>query len=210
MKISVIIVEDDKNYNNTLKRVIDYHEDLQCIGQFYSGKTAIEGIPVLKPDVVIMDFQLQDFSGSEIIFRIRKQIPDTSFIMCTNFEDEETIFNSLRAGAVGYLIKGETLDKIVSSIIDAKTGGAPMSNDIARKVLHYFENQQVDNDQFSKLTTTEIEIISLLCEGFQYKEIAAKKFVSVETIKKHISNIYRKLGVNNKVEAINIFKNKTI
>lgn len=210
MKISVIIVEDDKNYNNTLKRVIDYHEDLQCIAQFFSGKTAIDGIPALKPDVVLMDFQLQDYSGAEIISLVKDSTPTTNFVMCTNFEDDEFIFNSLRAGAIGYLIKGESLDKIVTSIIDANSGGSPMSNDVARRVLHYFQNQQINQHHFDTLTVTEVEVISLLSEGFLYKEIASKKFVSIETVKKHVSNIYRKLGVNNKIEAINIFKNNSI
>ncbi len=205
MKISVVIVEDDKNYNNTLKRLIDYQPDLECTGQFFNGKSALENIPVLQPDVVIMDIHLHDFSGQEVIAKLKQNLPFTNFIMCTNFEDEENIFASLRCGAVGYLIKGESMEKIISSIKDAKNGGAPISNDIARKVLQYFQKQQSNKGILEVLTATEMSILALLSDGFLYKEIADKKNISIETVKKHVTNIYKKLKVNNKVEAINIF-----
>lgn len=210
MSISIAIVEDEKNYNNALKKVIDYQTDMKVIAQYYDGNTALKKLSLISPDVVMMDIQLQDMLGIDIIGKVKKAIPTTQFIMCTSFEDDEMIFNSLKAGAIGYLIKGESMDKILSSIRDVYNGGAPMSFSIARRVLHHFEKKTVEIKDFEELTKRETEIIELLSQGLLYKEIADKIFVSIDTVKKHIGNIYRKLQVNNKVEAINIlnhFKN---
>lgn len=141
MKISVAIVEDDKNYNQTLKRLLDYNDDLCCVGQYYSGRMALEKLPSIRPEIVLMDLKLQDYFGHQIITRLKPDLPQTNFIIITNFEEDDMIFNSLKAGAVGYLIKGESLEKITSSILQTYNGGSPMSNSIARKVLHHFENQ---------------------------------------------------------------------
>ncbi|WP_232815828.1 response regulator transcription factor [Chryseobacterium capnotolerans] len=125
--------------------------------------------------------------------------------MCTSFEDDEKIFNSLKAGAMGYLVKGESMDKILSSIRDVYNGGAPMSFSIARKVLQHFEKKLPEIKGFDELTDREKEILELLSQGLLYKEIADKSCISMDTVKKHVGNIYRKLHVNNKVEAINKF-----
>ncbi len=132
-------------------------------------------------------------------------MPETHFIMCTSFEDDEKIFNSLKAGAMGYLVKGESMDKILSSIRDVYSGGAPMSFSIARRVLQHFEKKLPEIKGFDELTKREQEILELLSQGFLYKEIADQKCISMDTVKKHVGNIYRKLHVSNKVEAINKF-----
>lgn len=204
MKISVAIVEDDKNYNQTLKKLLDYNDDLCCTGQFYSGKSALENLPNVKPEIVLMDLQLQDYLGYQVISMLKPQLPTTQFIVCTNFEDEEMVFSSLKAGAVGYLIKGESLEKITASIMETYNGGSPMSNSIARKILQYFESQNKKNDYWETLTKSEQAILNSLSKGKQYKEIADEKFISTETVKKHIGNIYKKLGVCNKIEALNL------
>ena len=206
--ISVAIVEDDKFYNDTLKKVLDYHPDLHCAGQFFSGKSALENIPNLHPDVVMMDLQLRDSMGHQIISALLPQLPKTSFIVCSNHEEEDKIFDALKAGAIDYLIKGESLEKIVASILDASNGASPMSNSIGRKVLKYFQNQNMEKHLLQSLTKSEMEILSLISKGHQYKEIAESKSISIETVKKHIANIYKKLGVNNKTEAANIFNQK--
>jgi DNA-binding NarL/FixJ family response regulator len=207
MKISVAVVEDDKNYNLTLKKMLDYSDDLRCVGNYYSGKSALENLPILQPEIVLMDLQLHDYYGYQIISELKPQLPTTHFIVITNYEEEEMIFNSLKSGAVGYLIKGECLDKIISSILETYQGGSPMSNGIARKILHFFEYQNKKNQLWEILTHAEQHILEALSKGKLYKEIADEKFVSMETVKKHIANIYKKLGVNNKVEAINIINN---
>jgi len=203
MSISIAIVEDEKNYNNALKKVINYQQDMKVIAQFFDGNDALNNLASISPDVVMMDIQLQDMLGIEIILKLRKDMPNTQFIMCTSFEEDEKIFNSLKAGAMGYLVKGESMDKILSSIRDVHNGGAPMSFSIARKVLHHFEKEAPEVKGFDELTEREKEILELLSQGLLYKEIADKKFISMDTVKKHVGNIYRKLHVNNKVEAIN-------
>lgn len=205
MSISIAIVEDEKNYNNALKKVINYQKDMKVIAQFFDGNDTMMNLPGISPDVVMMDIQLQDMLGIEIIEKLRKEMPDTQFIMCTSFDDDEKIFNSLKAGAMGYLVKGESMDKILSSIRDVYNGGAPMSFSIARRVLKHFENKLPEVEGFDELTEREKEILELLSQGLLYKEIADKKFISIDTVKKHVGNIYRKLHVNNKVEAVNKF-----
>ncbi len=208
MGISVAIVEDDKFYNDTLKKVLDYHPDLHCSGQFYTGKSALDNIPDLRPDVVLMDLQLRDSLGSDVISKLLPKLPRTNFIVCSNHEEEDKIFDSLKAGAIGYLIKGESLEKIVDSILDAYNGASPMSNSIGRKVLKYFQNQNEEKQMLQTLTKSETEILSQISKGYMYKEIADIKSISTETVKKHIANIYKKLGVNNKIEAVNKFNQK--
>ncbi|MEO8255049.1 MAG: response regulator transcription factor [Flavobacterium sp.] len=205
MSISIAIVEDEKNYNNALKKVIDYQSDMKVVAQFFNGNDALDQLLDISPDVVMMDIQLQDMLGIEIIEKLKKDMLKTQFIMCTSFEDDEKIFNSLKAGAMGYLVKGESMDKILSSIRDVYNGGAPMSFSIARKVLTHFERKNVDVKGFDELTAREKEILELLSQGFLYKEIADQKCISIDTVKKHVGNTYRKLHVNNKVEAINKF-----
>lgn len=203
MSISIAIVEDEKNYNNALKKVINYQNDMKVVAQFFEGNEALKKLQDLSPDVVMMDIQLQDMLGIEIIEKLKKHMSGTQFIMCTSFEDDEKIFNSLKAGAAGYLIKGESMDKILSSIRDVYNGGAPMSFSIARRVLNHFEKKLIEVKGFDELTNREKEILELLSQGLLYKEIADQKCISMDTVKKHIGNIYRKLHVNNKVEAIN-------
>ncbi|KQS93554.1 response regulator transcription factor [Chryseobacterium sp. Leaf394] len=205
MSISIAIVEDEKNYNNALKKVIDYQDDMKVIAQFFNGKNALDDLSLYSPDVVMMDIQLQDMLGIDVISKIKKDLPKTQFIMCTSFEDDEKVFSSLKAGATGYLVKGESMDKILSSIRDVYSGGAPMSFSIARKVLSHFERKNTDQNDCEELTKRETEIVELLSAGLLYKEIADKIFISIDTVKKHVGNIYRKLHVNNKVEAINKF-----
>lgn len=205
MSISIAIVEDEKNYNNALKKVINYQKDMKVVAQFFDGNDALKNLPGISPNVVMMDIQLQDMLGIVIIEKLKKEMPETQFIMCTSFEDDEKIFNSLKAGAMGYLVKGESMDKILSSIRDVCNGGAPMSFSIARRVLQHFEKKLPEIKEFDELTQREKEILELLSEGLLYKEIADQKCISMDTVKKHVGNIYRKLHVSNKVEAVNKF-----
>ncbi len=208
MKIRVAIVEDDKHYSQALKNIIDFQEDMECAAQFFNGKSALQKLEDLEPDVVLMDIQLQDSSGIDIVSKLTEAMPGTSFIMCTSFENDEKIFSALRAGASGYLVKGDPLDKIIQSILEAHKGGAPMSFTIAKRVLQHFQESKVQVQSLALLTVTEKEVLELLAQGLLYKEIADKKNVTIDTIKKHIGNIYKKLQVSNKIEAINKFNTK--
>jgi len=208
MAITVIVIEDDLHYNNALKKVIDYDEELVCIGQYFRGKEALQNLTTLNADIAIVDINLPDYNGIQILEAVADQQLSTQFIMCTNLEDDEYIFQALKAGAVGYLLKGESMQRIIDAIKEAHTGGAPMTISIARKVMNHFSNGKSKTKAPDyALTATENEVLQLLAEGLLYKEIAQKKFVSIDTVKKHIGNIYRKLQVSNKVEAINkVFK----
>ena len=208
MKISVAIVEDDENYNNTLKKIIDFQQDMFCAAQYFTGKNAKQYLENLEPDVVLMDIQLPDMLGITIIEDLKEKMPHSHFIMCTSFEDDDKLFSSLQAGATGYLIKGESMEKILNSIREIKNGGAPMSFSIAKRVLQHFQKKNSTENNLSDLTKSELDILEFLAKGFLYKEIADKKCISIDTVKKHISNIYRKLHVNNKVEAVNKFNLK--
>jgi NarL family two-component system response regulator LiaR len=208
MKIRVAIVEDDKNYSQALKNIIDFQEDMECVAQFFNGKNALQKLEAIEPDVVLMDIQLQDLSGIDIVFKLTELMPGTTFVMCTSFENDEKIFSALRAGASGYLVKGDPLDKIIQAILEAHKGGAPMSFAIAKRVLQHFQESKVQVQSLALLTITEKEVLELLAQGLLYKEIAGNKNVTIDTIKKHIGNVYRKLQVSNKIEAINKFNNK--
>lgn len=209
MAIRVAIVEDEKHYNNALKKIIDYDEELTCVGQIFDGNDAVKKLKSLQPDVVLMDIKLPFAYGYDVISTLKHDMEDTQFIMCTSFEDDDNIFKSLKSGAAGYLVKGESMDKIISCIKEVNDGGAPMSYSIAKRVLHHFHQKKEEIDALQDLTKSEKEILDLLSEGLQYKEIASDKNISIDTVKKHVGNIYRKLHVNNRVEAINLLmKNK--
>ena len=207
MAITVAIVEDEKHYNNALKKIIDYDADLECVGQFYSGKEALENLQELSPIVMLMDIKIPDMSGIQVISEIIDSLSESNFMMCTSFEDDNHIYDALKVGATGYLIKGESMDKIISSIKDVHVGGAPMSFGVAKRVLKYFREEKTDfNNHLNDLSKSEHEILELLSQGLLYKEIADKKEITIDTVKKHVGNIYKKLHVNNKVEAINLLK----
>lgn len=208
MPIRVAIVEDEQHYSNALKKIIDFDVDLHCVGQIYDGNDAVKKLPGMMPDVVLMDIKMPFMYGYDVISVLKESMPDTQFMMCTSFEDDENIFKSLKAGASGYLVKGDSMSKIIMFIKEIYKGGAPMSFTIAKRVLHYFHQKKEEINAIEDLTKTEKEILNLLSEGLQYKEIAAEKNVTLDTVKKHIGNIYRKLHVNNRIEAIN-FLNKS-
>jgi len=204
--ISIAIVEDEKFYNHTLKRVLDLHKEFNCVAQIYSGADALVQLPSVRPDLVLMDLHLKDYLGSDVIRLLKEKMPESTFVVITSFEEEERVFESLRAGAVGYLVKGESLENITKAIHEAYNGGVPMSRTIAQKVLSFFRKQSEKQNRIPDLSPTELMVLEMMAKGQPYKEIAHNKHVSVETIKKHISNIYKKLGVKNKVEAINFLR----
>lgn len=203
LPISVAIVEDDRHYNNALKKIINFDDELSCVGQFYNGIDALENLPLLKPKIILMDINLPEKNGIELINELKPVMEESEFIMCTSFEDDMHIYEALKAGAAGYIIKGDSLQEILSAIRDCSSGGAPMSFGIARRVLGFFHEINSEKSVLEELTKAENHVLEMLSEGLLYKEIADKKSVSLETVKKQVGNIYRKLHVNNKIEAIN-------
>ncbi len=205
--IRIAIVEDDKHYNNALKKILEFDHLLQCDGQFFNGFDARTGLIKLNPAMVLMDIKLPDLTGIELVRELKPKMPATQFLMCTSFEDDTHIFEAIKAGASGYLVKGESMEKIISSIKECHAGGAPMTFGIASRVLQFFQQENKPKPYLEELTRTENEVLEMLSKGMLYKEIADQKNVGIDTIKKQAGSIYRKLHVCNKTEAINKLNN---
>lgn len=204
MDITVAIVEDQKDTRKMLSILINGSEGYECVATFENGEDAIARIPQLAPDVVMVDIHLPGVSGIACVHQLKALCPGTQFIMCTSLEDADNIFNALQAGATGYLTKSTPPQKILEAIIDAHNGGSPMSSQIARKVISYFQQPPVKkNEELEKLSTREQEILQYLSKGYRYKEIAALLFINIETVRKHIHNIYEKLQVGSRTDALN-------
>jgi two-component system, NarL family, response regulator LiaR len=200
---TVIIVEDNQKFAQLLKLFIDMQAQLACIGVCGNLLEANREITEKSPDIVLLDVQLPDGLGSVDVFNLKKLSPTTHFIMCTSFDDEMYIFESLKNGASGYILKSDDAPLIINSINDVLAGGAPMSSSIARKVIQYFNKPQ---KQLEQLSPKENQLLGLMSNGLLYKEISSEMNISIDTVKKHASTIYKKLQVNNKTEAINIYK----
>jgi len=203
--ITISIIEDDVKYGLLMKKMIESEPDMACVSIYTNLKNSLNDLATNCPDVVLVDVQLPDGLGSEYVEVLKKVSPESLFIMCTSFEDEDYIFESLKNGASGYLIKSDSPDKIVQAIRDVINGGAPMSATIARKVVSYF---QLQTRTLEALTPKENELLANLAEGLFYKEIATKMNIELDTVKKHASTIYRKLQVSNRTEAVNMFNRK--
>lgn len=202
MEIKVGIVEDEKVIRESLIVLINGSEGYSCIHSFETAEDAILALPSLNLDVVLMDIHLPGKNGIMCISELRKLCPDTRFLMCTSFEDTDSVFKALKAGAKGYITKTTQPSKILDAILDLYNGGSPMSSQIARKVVESFHSS-IQNKELERLTEREKEILNLLSEGLRYKEIGVKLFISVETVRTHIHNIYEKLEVNSRTEALN-------
>lgn len=199
MPIKVAIVEDDAQIREGLAFLISNSGGLKCVGKYQNAETALERIPAQNPDVVLMDVQLPGMSGIECIGRLKAKMPALQIMMLTVFDDPDRIFRSLKAGASGYLVKKTPPAQLVEAIRDLHRGGSPMSGQIARRVVEVFQQPVVGTE---KLTGREREILNFLMRGFLYKEIALETGISVETVRTHIRNIYQKLHVRTRTEAI--------
>jgi len=202
MKLKVGIVEDEKQIRESMVSLINGSEGFTCENAFASAEEAIKNIPSLNLDVVLMDIHLPGKTGIECIQAIKTLCNNTQFIIFTSFEDSDSVFNALKVGANGYLTKTTQPSKILDAIVDAYKGGSPMSSHIARKVVSSFHSIAT-NKELQKLSSREKEILELLSEGYRYKEIADKLFLSTETVRTHIRNIYEKLQVNSRTDALN-------
>lgn len=202
MEIKVAIIEDEQEISTRLQLIIDGSEGFVCKHVFSTAEEAIQVIPRLDLHVVLTDINLPGKSGIECIEALKPSCSGVNFLICTSFEDTETVFKALKAGASGYLVKTTQPLKLLDAISDVYHGGSPMSSHIARKVVQSFSATPV-NKEFESLTHREQEILELLSKGLRYKEIAGKLFLSTETVRTHIRNVYEKLQVNSKTEAIN-------
>jgi RNA polymerase sigma factor (sigma-70 family) len=202
MEIKVGIIEDEREISESLKALIQGSEGFSCEHIFANGEDAIAAIPGLKLDVVLTDIHLPDKTGIECVSQLKPQCPDTQFLMCTSFEDTDSVFKALKAGATGYLTKTTQPSKLLDAIVEVHKGGSPMSSHIARKIVASFQ-ETVKNKELEILSQREQQILELLSKGLRYKEIADKLCVSTETVRTHIRNIYQKLRVNSRTDALN-------
>lgn len=200
-KISVVLLEDEKNYRETIQLLLNFSDSFTCIHAYDTVKRFYRNFESIDPDIFWIDLSLPDGSGIDVIRHIKKNRPHALCIVCSFFDSEDIIFNALKNGADGYLLKGEHNKKYLEALQELYNGGAPMSATIAKKVVLSFKDYTATQDSYN-LTEREKEILDHLSKGFQYKEISATLSVSTETIKKHIKNIYSKLHVNNRTEAI--------
>jgi two-component system, NarL family, response regulator LiaR len=204
--IKVAIVEDNNQFRTALETIVNQEKDTTLVGSYTSAEKALSALEQTPPDVAIVDISLPGMRGTELIVRLKDKIRQTQFMVCTIHDDNETIFEALKSGASGYILKDPvTAEEIVKAIHDLYNGGSPMSPFIARKVIGTFQ-KPVINDVNSLLSIREKEVLELVAQGLMYKEIAIRLTISAETVKKHLKNIYQKLHVQNKVEALNKFR----
>jgi len=199
--IKIGIVEDSKTTRDGLATIIDLSPGYNCVCACDTGEKALVQLPKHAPEVVLMDIQLPGMSGIECAGRLKKLLPDVQIIMVTVYEDPDRIFSALRSGASGYLLKRSAADQVITAIGDVLQGGAPMSGEIARKVILHFRDQSTTAEEVEKLTTREREVLELVAQGFINKEIGERLGVSTEAVRWHLKHIYVKLHVRSRTEA---------
>lgn len=195
--ISVMIVEDDDDIRELMRLIVGRSPGFDCLAVFRDCESALKPVADNAPQVVLMDIELPGMNGIEGIRQLKESVPETDFIMLTVRDDEDSVFKSLQAGATGYLLKDTPPAKLLDAIREVHEGGSPISPSVARKVTNSFHPQSP-----SPLSARETEILQRLCEGEGYNTIADRFFISGHTVRAHIKNIYRKLQVNSRAEAV--------
>ncbi|HEV2329466.1 MAG TPA: response regulator transcription factor [Verrucomicrobiae bacterium] len=201
MPITVSIVEDDPKTRQSLLRLLSRAPHVRCVGNYGTGEEALRGIPVEKPNVALVDINLPRMSGIECVAKLKLKLPDLRVLILTTYEDSERIFDSLRAGASGYLLKKAGYAGLVQAIDEVHAGGAPMSAQVARQVVEHFHRIEKPVSDMEKLTAREQEILTLLVKGYLYKEISDRLNISMSTVSMHLQHIYEKLHVQSRAEA---------
>jgi DNA-binding NarL/FixJ family response regulator len=202
MPIRVSIVEDLEEVREGLAELIQSDKELLMVGSFKDAESALGNLSDLQADVVVMDINLPGMSGIDCIKSLKGKCPDTQFMMFTVYENDEKVVQALRAGATGYLLKRTEPKKILESIKELNQGGSPMSSNIARKLLTIFVHEKAVAKK-EILSDRENEVLQLLADGLLYKEIADRLHIGHGTVRQHIHNIYEKLHVSNRTEAVN-------
>jgi DNA-binding NarL/FixJ family response regulator len=202
----VVVVEDDSNLRKTMIAFINRSPGFSCAGAFADGESALSEIPAIKPDVVLMDIGLPGMSGIECVAALKALLPATPILMLTVYDEGDYLFDSLKAGASGYLLKRTIGDKLLEAMQEAQAGGLPLTRHMAVKVGQYFQqiskNQKSSQDEMNTLTPREQDVLKLLADGFRYKEIANELSISLDTVREHARRIYSKLHVSSRTEAV--------
>jgi DNA-binding NarL/FixJ family response regulator len=206
--ITVALVEDDVRIRRTLVMTLDRAADCLCVGQYGSGEEAVAAIPAEQPRVIIMDINLPGMNGIECVRQLVAKGVQSHILMLTVHKDSDAIFNALAAGAVGYLLKPVPAEQLLGAVRDVYGGGAPMTSSIARKLVQVFRDRTPASPSAGDLSPREQEILTLLSQGFMYKEIAMELNTSYSTVRTHIERIYEKLHVNSRSMAVAKFMNR--
>jgi DNA-binding NarL/FixJ family response regulator len=200
--ISVAIVEDDAGIRESLAAFLGRAKGVRCVAAYPDAEQALEGLKSLTPDVVLMDINLPGMSGIGATRELKRMRPDARILMLTVYEDNKALFDSLKAGACGYLLKRTASDKIVDSIREAREGGMPLTPRMASKVAAYFQGQGKTDNEMDSLSPRERQALELLAEGYLYKEIADRMGVAYLTVHQFTKHIYEKLHVHSRTEAV--------
>jgi two-component system, NarL family, response regulator LiaR len=204
--ISVVIIEDLFDYREALIQLVKGTKDLHLLKAYANAEDAEQELPLTEPNVALVDINLPGINGIDLVTYIRKYSPKTLCMICTVYDDDEKVFHALQAGAHGYILKSTEPEKIIAAIFELVNGGSPMSSGIARKVVTAFKKQSTIIE--SLFTNREKEVLELLSKGLLYKEISAILSISTETVRRHCFNIYEKLHVHNRTEALNKYFGK--
>ena len=199
--VSVAIVEDNRDTRLSWARLLEAHPRVKCVATCESAEVALKRIPELRPQVVLMDINLPGMSGIQCTALLKERLPATQILMLTAYSDNDYIFEALQAGASGYLLKSTSSAELISSILDVVTGGAPMTGQIARRVIEVFRKSASNIHEEAKLTARENEILQLLAKGYANKEIASHLECGSGTVRIHLQHIYEKLHVHCRTEA---------
>jgi DNA-binding NarL/FixJ family response regulator len=195
------LIEDTENYRTAIASLLGLSAEVQLAGSWRDAETAIKEVSEILPDVILTDIQLPGLNGIECIRRLKKDCPNIQFLVLTVFGEDEKIFEALKAGASGYLLKSSSPEAIINAIKEIHNGGSPMSPGIARKIIQYF-HEPLHERGYTIFTEREKQVLELMSQGKLVKEIAVELDVTSHAIKKHVKNIYQKMQVQNKVEAV--------
>jgi DNA-binding NarL/FixJ family response regulator len=201
MSINISIVEDQSDMRESLVEWLGHAPGIRCVGAHANAREALRGIPAENPDVVLMDINMPGMNGIECVARLKERMPKTHILMLTTYDESDLIFDSLRAGANGYLLKNTPREELVRAVEQVHAGGAPMSLKIARKVINFFHQNKKASAELEQLTAREQEILRLLARGYMYKEIADHLAISLSTVRSHVTAVYEKLHVHSRTEA---------
>jgi DNA-binding NarL/FixJ family response regulator len=205
--IDVGIIEDDAPARKMLSEWISQAKNFRCVGDYDSAETAIKQLPAAKPNVVLVDIQLPEMNGTECVRRLKYLLPTTQCVMLTVYEDSNHIFEALAAGASGYLLKDTPLDEVLFAVENVFNGGAPMSSNIARRVVQFFQQSQSEVSEDERLSPREGEVLNLLARGYLYKEIAESLGIKLRTVNTYVYRIYEKLHVCSRSQAVAKYAN---
>jgi DNA-binding NarL/FixJ family response regulator len=198
--IAISIIEDQPDVRESLAACLGNEPGMRCSGAHMSGEDGLQKIPRENPDIVLMDINLPGMNGIQCVARLKKRLPNLQILMLTTYDDGDMIFDSLRAGANGYLLKNISHEELVQAVQQVHSGGAPMSLQIARKVINFFQKAKPASE-IDTLSARELEILRLLAKGHRYKEIADQLAINIGTVRSHVTHVYEKLHVNSRTEA---------